>query len=76
MSCAVVKFLHDLYAGTNILYGVFIWLRLYFKQVNCCRLWFVSGENIMDMLYIALIVGFVALSVALARYFETLRRPQ
>jgi len=30
----------------------------------------------MDMLYIALIVGFVALSVALARYFETLRRPQ
>jgi len=30
----------------------------------------------MDILYIALIVGFVALSIALAYFFESLRRSQ
>ncbi len=30
----------------------------------------------MDFIYVALMVGFVALSVGLAYYFERLRRPQ
>jgi uncharacterized protein YoxC len=30
----------------------------------------------MDILYIALIIGFVAMSIALVYFFETLRRPQ
>ena len=30
----------------------------------------------MDILYIALMVGFVALSIGLTYYFETLRRPK
>ena len=30
----------------------------------------------MDLLYVGLIVGFVAVSIGLAYYFERLRRPQ
>jgi len=30
----------------------------------------------MDLLYVGLIVGFVAISVALTFYFDRLRRPQ
>jgi uncharacterized protein YoxC len=30
----------------------------------------------MDILYIALIIGFVAVSIVLVYFFETLRRPQ
>ena len=30
----------------------------------------------MDMLYIGLIIGFVAVSIGLTYFFETLRRPK
>ncbi len=30
----------------------------------------------MDVLYVALMIGFVALSVGLVYFFETLRRPK
>ena len=30
----------------------------------------------MDILFIALIIGFVAVSIGLTYFFETLRRPQ
>jgi hypothetical protein len=37
---------------------------------------FASGENVMDILYIALIIGFIAVTVALTYFCETLRRPK
>jgi hypothetical protein len=36
----------------------------------------VPGEDAMDILYIALMIGFVALSIGLTYFFETLRRPK
>ena len=35
-----------------------------------------SGEDDMDLLYVGLIVGFVAVSCGLTYYFERLRRSQ
>ena len=35
-----------------------------------------SGDDDMDLLYVGLIIGFVAVSGGLTFYFERLRRPQ
>ncbi len=65
------RFLHNFYAAPVNLYGVFICRSLYFGCTN-----YVPGDDAMDLLYIALMIGFVAVSVGLTYYLERLRRPQ
>jgi len=71
-----VQSLRHFYVFAPILYGVFIQPRLYFRQLIFSSFKFVPGDNEMDVLYIALMIGFVALSIGLTYFFETLRRPK
>ena len=60
----------------HFIYGIFTFAPLYFLQFGCYGFGFVPGENAMDVVYIALIVGFFALSMGLIYFFEALRGPK
>ena len=73
----LLRSLYAIFTPARIFYTAFLCVTAYIPIsliVTADR--FVSGENTMDILYIALIIGFVALSIALIHFFETLRRPQ
>ena len=64
--------LYAFFTPASVLYAANFRAGPYFSDLQDS----VSGEDAMDILYIGLIVGFVAVSIGLVYYFERLRRPQ
>ena len=69
--------LYAIFISLFVFYTAFLYARAYISvSWISTGFRFVPGENAMDILYIALMVGFVALSIGLTYFFETLRRPK
>jgi hypothetical protein len=71
------KSLYAIFISSGVFYTAFLYDPAYISASQISTSFrFVSGENAMDILYIALMIGFIALSIGLTYFFETLRRPK
>ena len=68
---------YAIFTPSRLFYTAYLYDHAYIlvtRILTRCR--FVPGEDAMDILFIALMVGFVAVSMGLTYFLENLRRPK